>query len=206
MRQQLLVQFAVPALAVFVLLGSLLGVALGIGLIARSRAVMRFIHAMNRWVSMPGAAVTALERPVAMPEAPLRSRWLGVLLIALGGYSAGVLLASVEAQRVAAVFGANPRSAVVGIAFDSAKWLLVLGCLAGIAAGIMLLFFPRAWRSIEAAANRWYSTRELAAAGDVPHPALEQVVQAFPKAAGWVILVMSLAASLASALLLMRTA
>ncbi|TAK84526.1 MAG: hypothetical protein EPO20_13720 [Betaproteobacteria bacterium] len=202
--QPLFVQFALPAAALFVLLGSLLGAGIGIGLIVQSRAVIRFMQAMNRWISLPGAA--ALERPVAMRAAPVRSRWLGAVLIVLGAYAAGVLLAGVEAQQVAGLFGMNPRSALVGIALDSAKWLIVLGCLAGIAAGFMLLFLPRAWRGIEASANRWFSTRELAAAGDLPHPALDRVVQAFPKASGWIILGMSVVASLASALLLLRTA
>ena len=206
MRQQFFVQFALPAAALFILLGSLLGVVVGVGLIARSRSIMSFMEAMNRWVSIPGGAVTALERPVTMPAARSRSRWLGAVLVVLGGYSAGVLLASVDAQRVAAVFGMNPRSALVGVVLDAAKWLLVLGSVAGIAAGIMLLFFPRAWRGIEASANRWYSTRELAAAGDIPHPALDRVVAAFPKASGWVILAMSLVAALASVLLLLRVA
>jgi hypothetical protein len=204
LRQQLFVQFALPAAALFILLGSLLGVVVGIGLIARSRSIMSFMDAMNRWVSMPGGAVTALERPVTMPAARSRSRWLGAVLVALGAYSAGVLLGSVDAQRVAGVFGMNPRSALVGVALDTAKWLLVLGSMAGIVAGIMLLFFPRAWRGIEASANRWYSTRELAAAVDIPHPALDRVVAAFPKASGWVILAMSLVAALASVLLLLR--
>lgn len=199
-------QFALPAAALFVLLGSLLGVVLGVGLIVRSRSIVRFMHAMNRWISVPGGALTALEKPVPMPAAPSRSRWLGAVLIALGGYSAAVLLGGVEAQLAAAVFGMNPRSALALIALDSAKWLLVLGGLAGIAAGILLLFFPRAWRSIEAAANRWYSTRELAAVGDTPHPALERVVEAFPRASGWILLALSLVASLASALLLLRAA
>lgn len=202
--QQLFMHFVLPAAGLFIFLGSLLGVALGIGLILRSSSTMRFMQAMNRWVSMPGA-VTALETPLPMPSAPLRSRWLGAALVAFGAYSAGVLLSSVEAQQAAALFGMNPGSPLVSIALDSAKWLLVLGSVAGIAVGVMLLFFPRAWRGIEERANRWYSTRELAAAGDTPHPALERVVEAFPKASGAIILAMSVVALLASALLLIRT-
>jgi len=42
--------------------------------------------------------------------------------------------------------------------------------------------------------------------GDTPHPALERVVEAFPRASGWILLALSLVASLASALLLLRAA
>lgn len=203
--QQLFLQFVLPAAGLFILLGSLLGVAVGIGLILRSPAMMRFMQAMNHWISMPGA-VSALERPLPMPSAPSRSRWLGAVLLGFGAYAAGVLLSSVEAQQAAALFGMNPASPLVGIALDSAKWLLVLGSAAGFAVGFMLLFLPRAWHAIEARANRWYSTRELAAAGDTPHTALDRVVEAFPRASGIIILAMSVVALLASALLLARTA
>jgi hypothetical protein len=200
------VQFSLTAGVLFVLLCSLLGVVVAVGLILRTPAILRFMHAMNRWISMPGEAVTALEKPVPLSAAGTRSRALGVVLVALGAYSAVVLLASVDPGRVAAVFGLNPRAPLVGVALDAARWLLVLGGVAAIAAGLMLLFFPRAWRSLEAGANRWYSTRELAAAGDAPHHALDRLVQAFPRVSGWIILAMSLAAALASALLLLRTA
>jgi len=203
--QQLFIQLMLPAAGLFLFLGSLLGVAVGIGLILRNPAMLRFLHVMNRWVSVSGA-VTALEAPVPMPAAPARGRWLGAVLIVVGAYSAAVLIGSVDAHRVAVLFGANPRSPLVGIVLDSAKWLLVLGSLAGIGAGILLLAFPRAWHSIEASANRWYSTRELAAAGDIPHPALDRVVEAFPRASGGVILAMSLVAALSSAMLLIRGA
>jgi len=203
--QQLFMQLVLPAAGLFLLLGSLLGVAVGIGLILRNPGMLRFMHLMNRWVSVPGA-VSALEAPVPMPAASARGRWLGAVLILVGAYSAAVLVGSVDAQQAAALFGLNPRSPLVAIMFQSAKWLLVLGSFAGIGAGIMLVLFPRAWRSVEARANRWYSTRELAAAGDTPHPALDRVVEAFPKASGCVILAMSLVATLSSVMLLIRSA
>lgn len=203
--QQLFMQIVLPAAGLFFLLGSLLGVAVGIGLILRNQGTLRFMHAMNRWVSVP-AAVNALDAPVPMPSASARGRWLGAVLIIVGAYSAAVLVGSVEAQRAAALFGLNPGSPLVGILLESAKWLLVLGSLAGIGTGIMLVLFPGAWRGVETKANRWYSTRELAVAGDTPYPALERVVEAFPKASGSVILAMSLLATLASVLLLVRSA
>ena len=203
--QQLFMQIVLPAAALFLLLGSLLGVAVGIGLIVRHQRMLRFMHAMNRWVSVPGA-VNALDAPLPMPAASARGRWLGAVLIVVGAYSAAVLVGSVEAQRAAALFGLSPGSPLAGILLESAKWLLVLGSLAGIATGIMLVLFPGAWRGIETKANRWYSTRELAAAGDTPYPALDRLVEAFPKASGSVILVLSLAATLSSVILLIRSA
>jgi hypothetical protein len=72
------------------------------------------------------------------------------------------------------------------------------------ATGIMLFFFPRAWRSIEARANRWYSTGDLEGSEDTVYLSLERVVEGFPRASGLVILLLSLATAVGSGLLVFR--
>jgi uncharacterized protein YjeT (DUF2065 family) len=79
----------------------------------------------------------------------------------------------------------------------------VAGSLAAIATGVMLVFFPQAWRRVEARANQWYSTRQLEVAGDALHPSLDRIVEGFPRASGAVILVMSAIATLSSAMMLL---
>ncbi len=83
------------------------------------------------------------------------------------------------------------------------RWFLVAGSFTAILTGVMLLFFPQAWRKLEARANHWYSTRQLEIAGDTLHPSLDRIVEAFPRAAGVVILALSLIAAVASGMLLL---
>jgi hypothetical protein len=73
-----------------------------------------------------------------------------------------------------------------------------------VASGVLLLFFPRAWHDVEGLANRWYSSRRITSGGDDMHLPLDQAAAAFPRAAGGVILALSLASSVACALLLLR--
>jgi hypothetical protein len=198
----LLSQILVSTIVIFFFVTSLLGLVLGLGLVLRSSSTLSFILLMNQWVSTR-QALRPLEAPVEVPHAtPRTARWFGAVLILVGAYAAVILIGSFDVQRVAGLFRVDGRYSLAGVVLDALKWFLVLGSLTAVATGIMLLFFPDAWRSLEARANRWYSTRNLELAGDTVYLSLDRMVQAFPRAAGAVIFVMSLLAALASGILL----
>lgn len=192
-------QILLTALLAFLLAGSLLGVAIGAGLLARSARAHALMSALNRWVSM-----RRVLRPVELPrESGKGGRGLGVVLAVAGGYSLFVLAPS-SAARLAAMLRFGSASPLALIAIESAKWLLVVGCAVSVAIGIMMVFFPRAWRAVEERANRWYSSRQLALGGNDMHVPLERLADTYPRAAGGVILALSIASAVATALLLAR--
>jgi hypothetical protein len=199
--QNLLVQLLVPAVVVFLFVVSVLGLALGLGLALRSSAMARFMELMNRWVSMR-QALKPLEAPVHVPAAASGARWFGVILVAIGAYAAVVLVGSFDVQRLALLFKVDPRYSLASLALEALKWLLVVGSLAAVATGLMLVFLPRAWRGLEERANRWYSTRNLELAGNTVYLSLDRMVESHPRMAGGVIFVLSLVAAIASGLLL----
>ncbi|HKQ28720.1 MAG TPA: hypothetical protein VJT77_08980 [Burkholderiales bacterium] len=168
---------------------SLLGIAVGLGLLLRSTTMLGFVRQMNRWVSTR-QALKPLEVPVRLPAIDAGARWLALILIAVGAYATLVLL------RVEA-----PPS-LAGLALDALKWSVVAGSMISVVVGLFLLFIPRVWRKVEARANRWYSTRHLQLAADRLYMPLERVAEAFPRAAGAVVLILSLVAALASGLIL----
>jgi hypothetical protein len=192
-------QILLTALLAFLLAGSLLGIVVGAGLLARSARLEAFLNTMNAWVSTRRA-----PKPVELPrDTGHGGRGLGVLLLAGGGYSLFVL-AQIPLAKLAALLRVGEPSALSLIAIESAKWLLLAGCAVSVAAGVMLLFFPRAWRAVEERANRWYSSRQLTTGGDDMHLPLDRLAGAHPRAAGGLILALSLASALATALLLFR--
>jgi hypothetical protein len=196
----LLAQLLVSAVVVFLFVVSLLGLALGLGLILRSSATLPFIGLMNRWVSMR-RALKPLEVPLHIPSSG-GARWFGVILVAIGAYAAVVLIGSFDVQRLALLFKVDPRYSLASLGLEALKWLLVVGSLAAVVTGVMLVFFPRAWRGLEERANRWYSTRNLELAGDTVYLSLDRMVESHPRMAGGVIFVLSLVAAIASGLLL----
>jgi hypothetical protein len=199
--QALLTQILIPGVVVFLFAVSVLGLALGLGLVLRTAGTLGFIAFMNRWVSTR-QALQPLEASVRLAPGVAGARWFGVLLAGIGAYALVMLLANFDVPRLAALFRLDPRLSPGSLGLEALKWLLVIGSLAALAAGVMLTFFPRAWRALEERANRWYSTGELEAAGDKVYLSLERLVEARPRSAGGVIFALSLAAAFASGLLL----
>lgn len=197
----ILTQLLFSTLVAFLFAGSLLGLALGIGLVLRASATLPFIHLMNHWVSTR-QVLTRFDLPLQVAPLASGARWFGAVLIALGAFAAAILLAKLDPGAVAGLFKVDARTSLLGILLDAIRWLLVVGSLAAIVTGVMLLFFPQAWRRVEARANRWYSTRELEVAGDALRPSLDRIVEAFPRASGLLILVASAIAAVFSGMLL----
>src|ERR1700716_1913412 len=68
-----------PSLALFGLAGSLLGIAVGLGLLFRTAATLRFFATMNRWVSTR-RSLKALEIPRSIGSPTARKpRWNGLV-------------------------------------------------------------------------------------------------------------------------------
>jgi uncharacterized protein YjeT (DUF2065 family) len=194
-------QLLVTTLMVFLFVGSLLGLALGIGLLLRASVMLPFIQLMNQWVSTR-QALRPLELPLQVAPAAGGARWFGAVLAGLGGFSAAILLGRLDPAALAALFKVDARASLLGVLLEALHWFLVLGSVTAVVTGIMLLFFPQAWRKVEARANHWYSTRQLEIAGDALHPSLDRIVEAFPRASGAVILALSAIAIAASGMLL----
>jgi uncharacterized protein YjeT (DUF2065 family) len=198
-----LTQLLLTTLVVFIFVVSLLGLALGFGLIAKRSTTLSFIAYMNRWVSTH-QALKRLEAPITVPSARAASRGFGLVLAAVGAYAALALLGSFDVPRLARIFGADARYSLAGIALELLKWVLVAGSFAAVVAGLMLLLFPRAWQRVETSANRWYATDRLELAGNAVYTPLERIVEARPRIAGAVICALSLLAAAASGVLLFR--
>src|SRR5690606_31613334 len=98
------------------------------------------------------------------------ARWFGIVLVVLGGFSAAILLGRLDSAGLAGLFKVDARISLLSIALETVRWFLVAGSFTAIFTGVMLLFFPQAWRKLEARANHWYSTRQLEIAGDTLHP------------------------------------
>lgn len=195
-------QVVLPSLALFGLAGSVLGIAVGLGLLLRSAATLRFFGTMNRWVSTR-RILKPLEIPrsVGSPTAK-KPRWNGLVLVLAGAYVSVVLWHLDGAKLASAMVAHGARYAVfTGILLNAMRWFMVAGGLTSVAVGVMLLFFPGAYPALEARANRWYSTRQALTGGDRMHMALDRWVENFPRASGVLIAGLSLVSALAFAFL-----
>ena len=200
----LLERVLVPALTVFLLIGSLASIAFGLALVLRTAQALSLMRGMNRWVSTR-RALKELEVPRHVGEPRKAGKhWFGLFLAAGGGFVLYVMLTQIEIPRVAMVLGVNvQRWFLAGVALQTMKWLLVVGSVLAVAVGFLMLFFPRLLEAFEARMNRWYSTRRLLPSGSesMKFP-LDLLVEAYPRAAGWIVAAGSLVVAVAMGILL----
>ena len=190
----------VPTVMLCLLAGGLAGVVFGFALALRSGPTLQFIARMNRWVSTR-EALKPLEVPRHIeptPESPYR-RLLGALFIVGGGLTIYFLLTRLETARLVDA----KRALGLAIVMDPTKTIFIIGGAFALIVGALMAFWPRRLTALEERLNRWYSTRRLVAAEERMLTPLEPHVEAHPRAAGWLIVVASLAIVLAMAWLLM---
>ena len=189
--------FLVPAFFLFAFVWALVGAAIGVGLITSQDAMLRFFSWVNSWVSARARLKWAeLPRDTGRVVFAYRA-WFAAAFIAGGLFVLVVMIGKFDVSRVA-----GPTQKILAWLLESAKWILVAGSLLAIAVGVLLAFFPAAMHALETHANRWVSTRQMARplseGGDRMHLALDRAVAAYPRAAGWIIVALSLGCAFAT--------
>ena len=180
-------------LVVFFLVGGAATLAVGVGLIVGSDGTLRFLTAMNRWVSTRRVLSPVEESGASGQPAQKHRRWLAAALIAGAAFAIIGLGTRFDAGAVSHAFGLETRpSSVAPWLVESARWALIVGNLIAIVIGINLGFFPDQLAALEARGVRWYWNRRLAAGANDMNLSLDGWVAASPRAAGWIITVAGL--------------
>ena len=180
-------QLLIPFVLWFFIVASLVGIALGVCLVADGARTLRLLGTMNRWISLR-SSLKPMELPHDIGKAVYgHRRWFGIAFAVGGGFSIFMLLAYVEAAAVVSALDGDARPVVVSWIVESLRWILVAGGALAVVIGLMLAFTADALRALEARANRWFSSRQLVRGADTMHLTLDQWVETHPRTAGWMI-------------------
>jgi hypothetical protein len=178
---------------IFFLLGGLVLLAVGISLIVNSSGALRFFGSMNRWVSM-----RRMSRPLEIPrdtrQAVQQYRyWFAAIFVAGGVFAVFSLLTQFDAAAIVFVLDLGfLKPSFSGWLIDSVRWLLVVGNLLAIVAGILLAFSPATVVKLEARGSHWYSERQVTKGADKLNLRLDAWVESHPRPAGWAIVFFAL--------------
>lgn len=181
-------QWVAEVMAAFILLGGLVGIAVGVSLIVSSERTLRFFGTLNRWVSMRDA-VRPLETLRDTTQAVQRyRRWLAVVFIAGGAFATFILTTKFDANAARQLLNLqNMRPVIAFWLVDGARWILIVGNLVAVAVGILLAFFPAALAALESRGSKWYSEQQYLKDADTLHLSLDNWVAAYPRRAGVII-------------------
>lgn len=174
----------VPSVLVFVLIVGVVGVLLGLALIARNASAMRLLDKLNHWTSIR-PALKPLEVPHDIEQGARRHpRSLGIVVLIGALFSLYFLFLGVGASDLTAVLTTSgPKAPLLWFA-NSARWALIAANFIALVIGVMLAFFPQMLEPLAARANRWISTRRLATRADAMDLTIDNVVRAYPRIAG----------------------
>ncbi len=185
-------QLLAPAVVLFFFIGGLFALSVGVGLIVSSDRVFRLFGLMNQTVSTRKAF-----KPMAVWRDSGGLVWkyrrrIGTILVVGAAYSVYELIVGIHDAAVVPVLNLKLPPLFVFWLVQSTRWFLVGGCTVSIAVGILLVFFPEAMLAIEKRASHWISTRRLDPGAEKMNLTLDNWVAAFPRAAGWILVVPAL--------------
>lgn len=172
--------------------GGLLGLSMGLLLLARPRAAFRISEVMNRWISTR-QAMRPLDNSISVERAIYRShRLVGLLLLAGALFTLYVLLIRLQGQELVWIMQRFFGTPVALWLANSVRIFLVVANVAAGLIAITMMVRPSALKRVEAWANRHYSGRRATRMWEIPRQGVDPLVQAHPRLMGAVLMVAGL--------------
>ncbi|HEX7454716.1 MAG TPA: hypothetical protein VF296_01630 [Gallionella sp.] len=175
------------ALAIFLLIGALLGVALGLLLIFKPQLLERINRVANRWVSTRHINQW-LDRSISIERWFYRHhRPLGLAIILGAGY---ILVDFSLLFDKASALQHLPRylpASLMGVLLDVLKLVMLFSSVVALLVGFVIWLRPSLLRGMEKEANQWVSSRSATKALDVPHAQVDPFVMRHAQSVGWLL-------------------
>jgi hypothetical protein len=179
----------IPFIVLFFFVFSTLSFLVGAGLIVNSSRMFKFFEVMNRWTSLRQKTRWAAIPRDIHPVVHQYRLWIGTVFIVVGLVG---LVSGHDLALVIAGLKVDVSRIVMSIAFQTLAWFVVVGNAFAIILGIILIASPATYNAIRLRLDRWVSTRKMGVGGDTMRLSLDKWIESSPKAAGWVISVVSL--------------
>ena len=179
-------------LAIFLLIGALLGIALGLLLIFKPQLLTRVNRVANHWISTKHIH-QFLDRSTSIEYWFYQHhRAMGVLVAVGAAYIFiyfGILFDKVHTLQSLSRFAA-PR--LLSWLLDALVLVSLIGSTVAFIVGLFLWLRPSLLRGIEENANRWVTTPSTSQVLDTSHDQVEQFVVSHARPVGWLLLLASL--------------
>ncbi len=191
---QFIQSWLLQSLAIFLIIGSLAGVVVGVLLVLRPQSLQRLNQRLNRWFSTRHLE-RPLERSVTIDPWFYRYRRTGGTLILLGAlYILYFFTASLDRSdvtgRLATYF--DLPAPLVGALLDAMVLSALLGALFAAFVSLFLLVRPSMLRGFEQGANQWLSLRRGMKPMEIERGGMDEYILQHRQGAGILIVLASL--------------
>ncbi|MFZ2525184.1 MAG: hypothetical protein WAW87_07695 [Candidatus Ferrigenium altingense] len=180
------------ALAIFLLIGATMGVAVSLLLIFKPHLLARTSRMANRWIST-SRMDQLLNRSIGMEQWFYQHHRLLGILITFGACYILVYFGLLfdKPATLQSLSGYAPNW-LRDILLDALVLAALIGAVVALFVGLFLWLRPSLLRGIEESANQWISTDRAVRALEVPHDQVERFVARHLQRVGWLLLVVSI--------------
>lgn len=185
------------SLAVFLHIGAMLGILVGLLLIFRPDLTERINRVANRWISVRHLE-RLLDRSFSIEHWFYRHhRVLGITIVLGAIYI--IIYFGFLFDKTYALQHMSSKAPVklLDIPLDALVLFALLGAAVALIAGLFVWLRPSLLRGIEESANQWVSSRRATKVLDVPHDQLERFVARHARQIGLLLLLGGIYLSLA---------
>lgn len=190
----LIQSWLLQSLVIFLVVGSLGGIAAGLSLLLRPDSLQRLGQKLDRWISTRHLD-QSMENNVNIDPWIYRYRRVGGSLILLGAvYILYYFTVGMErAGAIASLAGyfKLPVS-LIGALLDALAFSSILGALCAALVGLFLILRPSMLRDFEQVANRWISLRRAMKPAEIRRAGVDEYVFKCARQAGILLLLGSL--------------
>lgn len=188
---QTVMQWLLASLIWFFLLVGVVGFAVGLGLIFCSERMIILFEKSNQWISFRRVLKPVAIQRDSWPFVERHRRSLGLVLLIVSIFTIFNLTIGFDVERVSSSLTMGRITAQIVVL--SVWWFFLIGSVAAIMTGVLLLFFPGVVHKLEQQSGRWYSSRHLSRNLETMHAPLDSLALTYPRELGAVVAVLSLA-------------
>lgn len=176
------------SLAIFLLVGTLMGFAVSLLLIFKPHHLTSVSRVANRWISMRHIEQW-LNRSISIEQWFYRyHRPLGILLSLAAGYI--LLFFGLLFDRTAALhtLGGYVPNMLLPELLDALVLASLIGAVVVLFVGLSLWLRPKQLRGIDTVTNQWVSSSRVSDVLDVQHSQVERYATSHARPVGWLLL------------------
>ncbi|MDO8294744.1 MAG: hypothetical protein Q7T29_18040 [Gallionella sp.] len=179
------------ALAIFLLIGALMGVAVSLLLIFKPHLMAHTSRIANRWISTRRMD-QLLDRSISIEQWFYQHHRLLGILITFGACYILVYFGLLfdKPATLQSLSGYAPNW-LRDILLDALVLASLIGAVVALFVGLFLWLRPSQLRGIEESANQWISSDRAVRMLEVPHDQVERFVERHLQQVGWLLLVAS---------------
>lgn len=181
------------ALAIFLLIGALAGIAVSLMLLFKPRLMERANRVANHWISMRHIS-RAVDHSISIERWFYRHHRSMGLLVILGAayilfYFGWQFDKAIVQQSLASYL---PNKMLLEALLEVMALFALVGAAVALCVGLAVLLRPSLLRGVEVESNQWLSSRRATKVLDVQHGQVDVFVRHHARSVGWLLLLGSI--------------